>query len=47
MISYKELGLLKELSSQFTAWIERYWARRKDGFDAEAFNKEGRAWLSH
>jgi hypothetical protein len=43
MISYKKLGLPKELSSRFTAWIERYWARSKDGFDAVAFNKEGRS----
>lgn len=43
MIAAKRLGLPAELSARFAAWIERYWARLKDGFDVDAFNAEGRA----
>ena len=43
MIGHKELGLPVELAAQFAAWVERYWARLRDDFDAKAFNTDGRA----
>jgi hypothetical protein len=43
MIDHNRLGLPDELSQRFVAWIEQYWARLRDEFDARAFNAEGRA----
>ena len=43
MIATRRLGLPDELTERFAAWIERYWARRRDDFDVEAFNSEGRS----
>ncbi len=43
MIDHQKLGLPDELAERFGAWIERYWARLRDEFDAKAFNAEGRA----
>lgn len=43
MIGHKRLGLPDQLAERFRAWIDRYWKRLEAGFDAVAFNVEGRA----
>lgn len=43
IIDHKRLGLSDELEERSRAWIDRYWARLHDNFDAKAFNTEGRA----
>jgi len=42
MIDHKRLGLPKEMAERFAAWIEGYSGRLREGFDARAFNVEGR-----
>ncbi len=41
MLSHGELGLTVQLAARFDTWIDRYWQRLDDEFDAILFNAEG------